>query len=45
MTAPDEERLEKSQHLIDEANKIADDLREKAPDTAPDNTPEPPGEA
>ncbi|MGI5503704.1 hypothetical protein [Lentzea sp. CA-135723] len=36
LTAPDEERLEESQHLIDEAKKIAHDLREEVPDTAPE---------
>ncbi|MFS8100780.1 hypothetical protein LFM09_26985 [Lentzea alba] len=41
MTAPDEERLAESQELIDEAKKIARDLREEVPDT----TPEPPEEA
>ncbi|WP_154697303.1 hypothetical protein [Lentzea guizhouensis] len=35
MTAPDEDRLENSQHLIDEAKKIAHDLRETSPDPAP----------
>jgi hypothetical protein len=33
VTAPDEERLETSQELIDEAKKIARDLREEVPDT------------
>lgn len=40
LTVPDESRLEESQHLIDEAKKIAHDLREEVPDT----TPEPPRE-
>ncbi|NGY61704.1 hypothetical protein G7043_22505 [Lentzea sp. NEAU-D13] len=34
LTAPDEGRLEESQELIDEAKKIARDLREEVPDTA-----------
>ncbi|WP_177220851.1 hypothetical protein [Lentzea xinjiangensis] len=34
LTAPDEERLDESRHLIDEAKKIAHDLREQVPDTA-----------
>lgn len=33
LTAPDEGRLEESQELIDEAKKIAHDLREQVPDT------------
>jgi hypothetical protein len=33
VTAPDEERLDVSQELIDEAKKIARDLREEVPDT------------
>jgi hypothetical protein len=33
VTAPDEKRLDKSQELIDEAKKIARDLREEVPDT------------
>ncbi|GGN00110.1 hypothetical protein GCM10011609_43090 [Lentzea pudingi] len=33
LTPPDESRLEESQHLIDEAKKIAHDLREQVPDT------------
>jgi hypothetical protein len=33
VTAPDEERLDRSQELIDEAKKIAHDLREEVPDT------------
>lgn len=40
VTAPDEHRLEESQELIDEAKKIARELREEVPDT----TPEPPEE-
>jgi hypothetical protein len=36
VTAPDEERLENSQELIDEAKKIAHDLREEVPDTGPE---------
>jgi hypothetical protein len=36
VTAPDEERLDNSQELIDEAKKIAHDLREQVPDTAPE---------
>jgi hypothetical protein len=35
VTAPDENRLDESQQLIDEAKKIAHDLREASPDTAP----------
>ncbi|MEU7480121.1 hypothetical protein AB0A63_29345 [Lentzea sp. NPDC042327] len=35
MTAPDEARLDESQQLIDEAKKIAHDLRETTPDPAP----------
>lgn len=34
VTAPDEERLDESQELIDEAKKIARELREETPDTA-----------
>lgn len=33
LTPPDESRIEESQHLIDEAKKIAHDLREQVPDT------------
>ena len=33
LTVPDEGRLEESQELIDEAKKIARDLREEVPDT------------
>ncbi|WP_170154706.1 MULTISPECIES: hypothetical protein [Lentzea] len=33
MTAPDEERLDDTQHLIDEAKQIARELREEVPDT------------
>ncbi|GGU21680.1 hypothetical protein GCM10010178_12420 [Lentzea flava] len=33
VTAPDEARLDESQHLIDEAKKIARELREEVPDT------------
>ncbi|MCR3747186.1 hypothetical protein [Lentzea californiensis] len=33
-TPPDESRLDETQHLIDEAKKIAHDLREEVPDTA-----------
>lgn len=33
LTAPDESRLAESQQLIDEAKKIAHDLREEVPDT------------
>jgi hypothetical protein len=33
VTAPDEERLDESQQLIDEAKKIAWELREEVPDT------------
>ncbi|MFD9705156.1 hypothetical protein [Lentzea sp. NPDC059081] len=40
LTPPDESRLDESQQLIDEAKKIAHDLREEVPDT----TPEPPRE-
>jgi hypothetical protein len=40
LTPPDESRLEESQQLINEAKKIAHDLREEVPDT----TPEPPRE-
>jgi hypothetical protein len=36
VTAPDEERLDESQELIDEAKKIARELREEVPDTAPE---------
>lgn len=36
LTAPDEGRLEESQELIDEAKKIAHDLREQVPDTEAD---------
>jgi hypothetical protein len=36
VTAPDEHRLDESQELIDEAKKIARDLREEVPDTAPE---------
>lgn len=36
VTAPDEQRLDESQELIDEAKKIARDLREEVPDTAPE---------
>ncbi|MET8761225.1 hypothetical protein [Lentzea sp. NPDC004782] len=36
VTAPDEQRLDDSQELIDEAKKIAHDLREQVPDTAPE---------
>ncbi|MEU0879955.1 hypothetical protein ABZ345_15235 [Lentzea sp. NPDC005914] len=36
MTAPDEHRLEESQELIDEAKKIARELREEVPDTEAD---------
>ncbi|SDK64171.1 hypothetical protein SAMN04488074_106292 [Lentzea albidocapillata subsp. violacea] len=32
-TLPDEGRLDETQHLIDEAKKIAHDLREEVPDT------------
>jgi hypothetical protein len=34
LTPPDESRLEESQELIDDAKKIARDLREAVPDTA-----------
>ncbi|MET9227035.1 hypothetical protein [Lentzea sp. NPDC003310] len=40
LTPPDESRLDESQELIDEAKKIAHELREEVPDT----TPEPPRE-
>jgi hypothetical protein len=33
VTAPDEERLDDTQHLIDEAKQIARELREEVPDT------------
>lgn len=33
VTAPDEERLDESQHLIDEAKQIARELRDEVPDT------------
>lgn len=33
LTPPDESRLDESQHLIDEAKKIAHELREEVPDT------------
>jgi hypothetical protein len=36
VTAPDEERLDESQELIDEAKKIARELREEVPDTEAD---------
>jgi hypothetical protein len=35
LTPPDESRLDESQQLIDEAKKIAHDLREEVPDTSP----------
>jgi hypothetical protein len=36
LTPPDESRLTESQELIDDAKKIARDLREEVPDTAPE---------
>jgi hypothetical protein len=40
VTAPDEERLDRSQELIDEARKIAHDLREEVPDTTESEPPD-----
>jgi hypothetical protein len=36
VTAPDEERLDESQQLIDEAKQIARELRDEVPDTEAD---------
>ena len=36
LTPPDESRLDESQELIDDAKKIARELREEVPDTAPE---------